>query len=55
MIDLILKDLRIVVDAATKGDVDVSGTKVAQQHFLNREKQGDGGLGTQAMAKDFGF
>jgi len=55
MIELILKDLRIVAEAAEGGEVDIAGTQVARGHFQNRAKQGDGKLGTQAMGKDFGF
>lgn len=51
MVDLILKDLRIVQDAAGRLGLPLEGTALAQKLFGDNQKSGEGRLGTQAMYK----
>jgi 3-hydroxyisobutyrate dehydrogenase len=51
MVDLILKDLRIVQDAAGRLGLPLDGTALAQKLFGDNQKNGEGRLGTQAMYK----
>ena len=51
MVDLILKDLRIVQDAAGRLGLPLEGTELAQRLFGDNQKSGEGRLGTQAMYK----
>src|SRR5690606_11193596 len=54
MIDLVLKDLNIVLNAARENKLNLQGTDLANQYFMQLKAQGGGSLGTQAMAKAFG-
>ena len=49
MIDLALKDLAIVLDAAQKSGLDLSGTAMAEQRLKQAKGKTDGRHGTQAM------
>jgi 3-hydroxyisobutyrate dehydrogenase len=51
MVDLILKDLRIVQEAARRAGLPVEGTELAQKLFGDNQAHGEGRLGTQAMYK----
>ena len=51
MVKLIQKDLRIVEDTAKQVGLPLDGTALAQRHFADNEKNGEGDLGTQAMYK----
>lgn len=51
MIDLVLKDLAIVADAARSNRLPLSGTALAESYFRAAAGAGHGKLGTQAMAK----
>lgn len=51
MIDLVLKDLRIVLDAAGEKGVELRGTELVRSLFERVAGQGGGRLGTQALAK----
>jgi len=51
MVDLILKDLRIVQDAARPLGLPLEGTALAQKLFGDNQEHGEGRLGTQAMYK----
>ena len=51
MIDLILKDLRIVQDAAKRVGLPLEGSALAQKLFGENQAKGEGRLGTQAMYK----
>lgn len=51
MVDLILKDLRIVQDAAGRLGLPLEGTALAQKLFTDNQRSGEGRLGTQAMYK----
>jgi len=51
MVDLILKDLRIVQDAATRVGLPVEGSALAQKLFAENQSKGEGRLGTQVMYK----
>lgn len=49
MIDLVLKDLAIVLEAAQKNNLDVNGADLAYRYFKTVSEQDGGHLGTQAM------
>lgn len=51
MIDLVVKDLAIVADAARQWHLPLDGTALAQRRFVQLAQQGHGRLGTQALAK----
>jgi len=51
MIDLVIKDLAIVADAARKQQLPLSGTALAASYFRTVADDGGGRLGTQAMCK----
>ncbi len=52
MIDLVLKDLRIISEAAEAAGVAIDGVRIAQRRFQTvQAKPGGGKLGTQAMAQ----
>ena len=51
MVDLVLKDLRIVQETADRVGLPIAGTATAQGYFRSVAAQGGGTLGTQAMAK----
>jgi 3-hydroxyisobutyrate dehydrogenase len=51
MVDLILKDLRIVQDTARPLGLPLEGTALAQKLFGDNQEHGEGRLGTQAMYK----
>ena len=51
MVDLILKDLRIVQDAAKRVGLPLEGSALAQKLFGDNKSRGEGRLGTQAMYK----
>ena len=51
MVDLILKDLRIVQDAAKRVGLPLEGSALAQKLFGDNQAKGEGRLGTQAMYK----
>lgn len=51
MVDLILKDLRIVQDAAKRVGLPVEGSALAERLFVDNRVKGEGRLGTQAMYK----
>ncbi len=51
MVRLIQKDLGIVLDAARRLDLPLSGTALANQYFRSNQAHGEGDLGTQAMFK----
>ena len=49
MVKLIQKDLGIVLDAARRLDLPLSGTALANQYFRSNQARDEGDLGTQAM------
>ena len=51
MVDLIQKDLRLVLEAGAAGQVALPGTSMVNQLFRMAEAQGDGREGTQILAK----
>jgi len=51
MIDLVIKDLAIVLDSAERANLPLSGTALAADYFKIVADHGGGRLGTQAMAK----
>ena len=51
MIDLQLKDLRLVQEAAKQAGLNLSATTLVQRFFAEAQKQGDGKSGTQALFK----
>ncbi len=51
MVRLIQKDLGIVLDAARRLDLPLSGTALANQYFRSNQAHGEGDLGTQARFK----
>lgn len=51
MIDLVLKDLAIVLGAAEQHHLPLAAVKIAQGYFQQVRDAGGGRLGTQAMAK----
>jgi 3-hydroxyisobutyrate dehydrogenase len=51
MIDLVLKDLAIVAEAARERNLPLNGTALAERYFRSVAEAGSGELGTQAMAK----
>ena len=51
MINLVLKDLAIVLETAQKHTLPLDGTAIAQSYFQNVAHQGGGTLGTQAMSR----
>ncbi|MAE63274.1 MAG: 2-hydroxy-3-oxopropionate reductase [Phycisphaeraceae bacterium] len=51
MIDLVLKDLSLVADAARARQLPLSATSLAESYFRAAAADGGGRLGTQAMAK----
>jgi len=51
MIDLVLKDLAIVLDAAARQGLSVEGTAAAKRRFEAVARDGGGKLGTQAMIR----
>ena len=51
MIDLVLKDLSIVSDAAGKLNLPLSGTTLAESYFRAVADDDGGKLGTQAMSR----
>ncbi|MCI0515160.1 NAD(P)-dependent oxidoreductase [candidate division KSB1 bacterium] len=51
MVKLILKDLRLVLEAANINQLPIPATALAHQLFAALEANGDGALGTQAMIK----
>lgn len=53
MVELIQKDLRLVMEAARNASVPLPGTALAQQLFTSVEAMGGGRLGTQAMIRAF--
>jgi 3-hydroxyisobutyrate dehydrogenase len=53
MVKLILKDLGIVLDAARRLNLPLSGTALANQLFRSNMAHEEGELGTQAMFKVF--
>jgi 3-hydroxyisobutyrate dehydrogenase len=54
MIDLILKDLRIVGEIAGAAGLPLDGAEVARRMFADNEAHGEGRLGTQAMYRALG-
>ena len=53
MVELIQKDLRLLMEAARNASVPLPGTALAQQLFSSVEAMGGGRLGTQAMIRAF--
>jgi 3-hydroxyisobutyrate dehydrogenase len=53
MVQLIQKDLRLVMEAARSVSLPLPGTALAQQLFTAVEAEGGGKLGTQAMIRAF--
>lgn len=53
MVRLLLKDLRLVMEAASEGDLPLIGTSLAQQMFIAVQKMGCGDLGTQSVIRAF--
>ena len=53
MVELIQKDLRLVMEAARSASLPLPGTALAQQLFQSVEAMGGGRLGTQAMIRVF--
>ncbi len=51
MIDLVQKDLRLVLEAAAQAGVPLSGTSLVRQLFTASQATGDGRAGTQALAR----
>jgi 3-hydroxyisobutyrate dehydrogenase len=51
MVKLILKDLRLVLEAANTNHLPIPATALAHQLFAALEANGDGALGTQSMIK----
>ncbi len=51
MVDLIQKDLRLVVESADSGSVPLPGTALVRQFFTAAQARGWGSEGTQAVAK----
>ncbi len=51
MIDLVLKDLAIVAEAARARGVPLAGTALAETYFRSAQAQGAGKKGTQAMSQ----
>lgn len=51
MIDLVLKDLAIIAEAARAQKLPLSGTSLAEDYFRSAAAGGAGRMGTQAMAK----
>jgi len=51
MVDLIIKDLRLVMEAAGTGKVSLPGTALVSQFFRSVQAGGQGEEGTQALAK----
>ncbi len=54
MIDLVLKDLSIVLENAEQHGLSLDGTAVARRYFSEVADDGGGKLGTQAMARAVG-
>jgi 3-hydroxyisobutyrate dehydrogenase-like beta-hydroxyacid dehydrogenase len=54
MIDLVLKDLRIVMEAGEGAGLTLDGVRAALRRFEQVQAEGGGRLGTQAMAKAVG-
>lgn len=53
MVRLLLKDLRLVMEAAADGDLPLIGASMAQQMFIAVQKMGCGDLGTQSVIRAF--
>jgi 3-hydroxyisobutyrate dehydrogenase len=53
MVRLLLKDLRLVMEAAADGDLPMVTTALAQQMFIAAQKMGCGDLGTQSVIRAF--
>lgn len=51
MIDLVLKDMDIVIQSAKAKGLAMNGTQAARQYFAQAKQLGAGRLGTQAMSK----
>jgi len=51
MVDLVLKDLNIVAQTARSLKLPLTGTALAESYFRSVQADGDGQLGTQAMAQ----
>jgi len=51
MIDLVLKDLNLVAEAARAHRLPLSGTALGESYFRSAQADGGGALGTQAMAQ----
>lgn len=52
MIDLIVKDLHIVQEVAQASGLSLAATNMLTQYFENRQAEGDGALGTQALIRE---
>ena len=50
-LDLILKDLRLILEAAGSGEASLPATALVNQFFRSAQARGDGKQGTQALAK----
>lgn len=53
MIDLLQKDLRIVLDAAGRLGLPLEGARLARRLFADNQAHGEGRLGTQALFKAY--
>ena len=53
MVKLLLKDLKLVMDAASEGDLPLPGVAFSQQMFRAVEAEGGGDLGTQSVIRAF--
>lgn len=53
MIDLLLKDLKLVMESAADGSLPLPGAAFAQQMFAAVQAEGGGSLGTQAVIRAF--
>lgn len=51
MVDLVLKDLAIVADAAASHGLPLTATSLAERYFRDVQQHGGGRLGTQAIAQ----
>jgi 3-hydroxyisobutyrate dehydrogenase len=51
MIDLMLKDLKLVLEAAKEAGLELQATELATRLFGQAHDLGDGRLGTQALVK----
>ena len=51
MVDLIDKDLRLVLESAETSGVELPGTTLVAELFKKAQVQGQGREGTQALAK----